>query len=316
MNARILHPVQNSVVAMDATRMLLRGLIDYAGLFPPAALPMEPAVANFHSYAKSEHAWMLGRFIVPVARIGEFEAAAGGLENANAKQVSCSGLSALLGEEVPTDVSRIREFSDRSAASRLMVTNKVESIEVKIKSAQEIDRLSKVIPAELETYFEVPLTAGISDCLAAIAGNGRRAKIRTGGETPDKFPTSENVVEFIRLCAASSVPFKATAGLHHPFRSRHRLTYQPDSPSGIMHGFLNVFLAAVFLQSGMDPGRGVELLDDRSSEAFDFEPDGVMWRGNRLDMDQISAARKDFAISFGSCSFTEPVVDLQSLRLL
>ena len=66
----------------------------------------------------------------------------------------------------------------------------------------------------------------------------------------------------------------------------------------------------------MDPGRGVELLDDQSSEAFDFEPDGVLWRGNRLDTDQISTARKDFAISFGSCSFTEPVVDLQSLRLL
>src|ERR1035437_10299861 len=70
------------------------------------------------------------------------------------------------------------------------------------------------IPAKLAVYFEVPLS-GCSECIAAMASCGRRAKIRMGGETADKFPASESVIEFIRLCVAANVPFKATAGLHH-----------------------------------------------------------------------------------------------------
>jgi hypothetical protein len=50
-----------------------------------------------------------------------------------------------------------------------------------------------------------------------------------GGETADKFPAAESVIEFIRLCGAANVAFKATAGLHHPLRSVHRLTYQPEA---------------------------------------------------------------------------------------
>ena len=153
------------------------------------------------------------------------------------------------------------------------------------------------------------------DCIMAVARCGR-AKIRTGGETADKFPASEIVVEFIRLCAASSVAFKATAGLHHPVRSLHRLTYQADSASTTMHGFLNVFLGAAFLRVGMDPRLAVELLNEQSASAFHFDPDGLLWREHRLGLDDISAARRGFAVSFGSCSFTEPVDDLRVLGLL
>jgi hypothetical protein len=106
--------------------------------------------------------------------------------------------------------------------------------------------LAGIIPTEFEAYFEFPLS-GCGDFIAAVAACGRRAKIRTGGETADKFPAAESAVEFIRLCGAANVAFKATAGLHHPLRSVHRLTYQPGSPSGMMHGFLNVFLAAALL---------------------------------------------------------------------
>jgi hypothetical protein len=112
------------------------------------------------------------------------------------------------------------------------------------------------------------------------------------------------------------VPFKATAGLHHPVRSVHRLTYQPDSPSATMHGFLNVFLAAAFLRVGMDLQLAVELMNEQLASAFHFDSDGLLWREHRLGLDDISAARRDFAISFGSCSFTEPVDDLRMLGLL
>jgi hypothetical protein len=96
----------------------------------------------------------------------------------------------------------------------------------------------------------------------------------------------------------------------------HRLTYQADSPSAIMHGFLNVFLAAAFLRGGMDDPLAVELLNEQAAAAFHFDSDGVLWREHRLGLAEISEARRNFAISFGSCSFTEPVDDLRTLGLL
>ncbi|MGC2247583.1 MAG: hypothetical protein WA609_13350, partial [Terriglobales bacterium] len=284
-----------------------------------ASLGMAAAVANYDTYLRSEYSWMLGRFIVPVARLGEFEDALGQMP---AKKTESSwSVSALPSAELASELARIREFNDRFAASTSPKKVRIESIEVRIASAEEIDRLTRLIPAGFETYFEILSTGGAAssemrDCIAAVASSGRRAKIRTGGETPDKFPAPEHIAEFIRLCAASDVAFKATAGLHHPGRSLHRLTYQADSPSGIMHGFLNVFLAASFVRSGMDTRLAVELLNEQSASSFHFDSEGVLWREHRLGLDDICAARRNFAISFGSCSFTEPVEDLRTLDVL
>ena len=308
--------VRNSADAVDAAAVLLRDLIDYAGLFPPASLAMSPSVANYDAYSRSERNWILGRFIIPVLRLGEFEEALTGLPAPTpGSEFASWRLSVLLSSDPLADVARIREFNKgltNSGSSRGAV---VESVEVKVANGDEIKRISGIVPAEIATYFEIPLS-GCGECIAAIAGCGRRAKIRTGGEVADKFPTPENVVEFLRLCAAARVPFKATAGLHHPLRSVHRLTYAPDSPSAMMHGFLNVFLGAAFLRRGLDAALAVDLLKEESPSAFCFDPDGVSWREHRLHARDLFLARRDFSISFGSCSFTEPIDDLRSLHLL
>jgi hypothetical protein len=308
--------MRNPADSVDAAGVLLRDLIDYAGLFPPASLAMAPAVANYDAYSRSEWNWILGRFIVPVARLEEFEQALAGLS------VPTQGLgfaqwrlSVLLGSDPIADIPRIHESNAQMANSSSGRRAVVEAVELKAASAEEIARLSGVIPGELATYFEVPLLS-CAECVAAVADCGRRAKIRTGGETADKFPAPASVIEFIRLCAAANVPFKATAGLHHPLRSVHRFTYQPDSPSGIMHGFINVFLAAAFLRAGMEPNLAAQLLEEQSSQAYQFDLDGVGWRRHRLSRNEIAATRRSFAISFGSCSFMEPIDDLRSLRLL
>ncbi len=321
----------SAVSATESVVVLLRNLIDYAGLFPPASLGMAPAVANYYLYSRSGFNWMLGRFIVPAARLGEFEDVLVRLPGSGAERHLRWGVSALLGTDVAADLVRIHDFNARGAAERLPNERKIESVEVRVTSPEEIERLSRIIPPELETYFEVPWSSGAMpgeatlgkgvsgaarDCVAAVASCGQRAKIRTGGETADKFPAPESVIEFIMLCAAADVPFKATAGLHHPLRSLHGFTYQPDGPSGIMHGFLNVFLAAAFVRAGMETGVAVELLKEQAAEAFSFGSDEVIWRGHRLSARDVSLARRDFAVSFGSCSFTEPIDDLRSLHLL
>src|SRR5687767_3844008 len=55
----------------DVRRALLGGLIDYAGLFPPAELPMDGAVAGYRAAASGDHAWLLDRFVCPAARLAE-----------------------------------------------------------------------------------------------------------------------------------------------------------------------------------------------------------------------------------------------------
>jgi len=316
MNLQTTQTVRKSADAVVAAAVLLRDLIDYAGLFPPASLAMAPSVADYDSYSRSEWNWILGRFIVPFAQLAEFEEAFAGLPTPTpGTGFTDWRLSVLLASDPVADVARIREFNARLASSSSGRRAVTESVEVKVASPEEVSRLSAIIPAELATYFEVPLSS-CGECIAAIADCGRRAKIRTGGETADKFPAPESVIEFIRLCAAANVPFKATAGLHHPLRSAHRFTYQADSPSGIMHGFVNVFLAAAFLRAGMETTLAVQLLDEQSVDAFHFNADGVSWRQHRLSQREIAAARQGLAVSFGSCSFTEPIDDLRSLHLL
>ena len=316
MNLQTLQTVRNSADMVDAAAVLLRDLIDYAGLFPPASLAMAPSVANYDAYLLSGWNWVLGRLIIPVARLGEFEKAFAGLPTREPGTAFTNWrLSALLGSDVTADVICIREFNARMASSSSVRKALVESVEGKVASAEEVTRLSRIIPVELAAYFEVPMSS-CSECVAAVAGCGRRAKVRTGGETADKFPAPESVIEFMWQCAAAKVPFKATAGLHHPLRSVHRFTYQPESPSGIMHGFINVFMAAAFLRAGMEAKLAVHLLEEQSAGAFHFDLDGIGWRQHRLSRQEIAAARRAFAVSFGSCSFTEPIDDLRSLHLL
>jgi hypothetical protein len=308
------HALPQSANTADAISVLLRDLIDYAGLFPPASLAMDAAVANYQTYSQSESNWMLGRFILPVARLNEFEEAFAGLPASTPSSLNWR-LSALLGADPETDIARICEFNARNGDSCSSGAAVIDSVEAKAATPAEIARLSVLIPPDLVTYFEIPL-ATCSECVAAVAACGRRAKVRTGGETPDKFPSAGALVEFMQLCAAAGVPFKATAGLHHPLRSVHRLTYQADGPSETMHGFLNVFLGAMFLQETGDPWLARQLMEEQSRQAFHFDVDGVRWRDYRIGRKEIANARKSFAISFGSCSFTEPIEDLRSLHLL
>jgi hypothetical protein len=317
MNSQTLPTAQNLAARSDAASTLLRGLIDYAGLFPPASLAMRATVANYDEYSRSEWSWILGRLIVPVGRLAEFEEAYAELPRPTKASVTQWRISALIvtGADATADVARISEFNSQLRSYDSSKRAAIESVEVRVATPEEITRLSVIIPGELETYFEIP-PSNAAECITAVAACGRRAKLRTGGETADKIPAPENVIEFMRECAALNVPFKATAGLHHPLRSIHRLTYQPDSASGVMHGFLNVFLAAAFLRLGMHGKVAAQLIEEKSASAFNFGSGGVSWGEHRLSQREIAIARDNFALSFGSCSFTEPIDDLRSLHLL
>src|SRR5215510_14530685 len=303
---------------IHSLRDLLLGLIDYAGLFPPAALDMSTATRKYAEYRESEYRWALGRFVVPVARLDEFEKAVEGiLPDGGWEGDEFWRLSALSGGDLSSDLNRIAEFNKKYATLDSPASVAIiDAIGIKAARPADIENAMKLTQAKLTPYFEIPICDDPSELIKSVAETEARAKVRTGGVTVDAFPSSFDLARLIKICAEEDVPFKATAGLHHPLRSINRLTYAPDSASAMMHGFLNVFLAAAFAQNGMDVDRLVELLEEKSPEAFKFDSGGVTWRDEMVVRGQVRNTRSLLAIAFGSCSFEEPIEDLKKIGLL
>ncbi|GIV97581.1 MAG: hypothetical protein KatS3mg057_2238 [Herpetosiphonaceae bacterium] len=299
---------------MKSVRTLLHSIIDYAGLFPPAGLAMFPAVRNYAAYLAGNAFWMLGRFILPVARLEEFETAASDLLPRNPDATPWR-LSVLAGTDLDAEIMQILAFNTRHASGSKQGMAIIDTIEIKTADVAAIHTAVERIPGTLTAYVEIPLNAEIESLIAALDEAGTRAKVRTGGLSSEMFPATDDLLHFMHACVRAEVPFKATAGLHHPLRSVHRLTYEPHSESAMMHGFLNVFLAAAFLSEGMDRNLAGELIEETSLEAFHFSNDGIAWREHWLDNEALARARQ-LAISFGSCSFQEPIDDLEALGLL
>lgn len=297
------------------TRTLLGGLVDYAGLFPPAALDMASAVRDFARFRAGADAWMLGRFIVPVSRLEELGAAAAVVRPREAHEEPWR--IAALATDVDRELPLAEAFNAHQAqGGRGAGLALVDVLEIRVASPGDIVRAASALRGTMDPYFEIPVSCDPSSLIATIATVGARAKVRTGGVTPDLFPTAAELTRFMRCCHDAGVPFKATAGLHHPLRGDYRLTYEPDSVAGPMFGFLNVFLAAAFMRHGLGDSEIHALLEERDPRAFRFEDEQVRWRGHALDLGEIAAARRDSAISFGSCSFSEPVDELRALTLL
>lgn len=298
---------------MNSIHVLLRNSIDYAGLFPPAGLGMKTAVENYAHYRNHASAWALGRFVVPAERLPELEAAA--LPHLVRSASSPWQLSALLGAEVDRDLATINHFNRRHQSGNAP-TAVVDSVELKAASIAAGEAVMSRLPHHLQAYIEIPTAGDPSGLIQAIARWGHRAKVRTGGTTPEAFPPTADLLRFLAGCVRAGVPFKATAGLHHPLRAEYRLTYEPTSSLALMFGFLNLFLATALLQAGVDQLSVHRVLEERSLAAFQLGDDMIGWRGHRLSLADLQRTREQGLVSFGSCSFTEPLQELQELQLL
>lgn len=290
----------------------LAALVDYAGLFPPAALPVREVVERFGRYAESDERWMLGRLIVPLVGLDALDAVA---ESRLAPGVAWN-LSVLVAGDAALDgvIARLRAFDDRHRARNISV----RSVELAPASIDDVARFAAIGAPHLERYVEVPLGADTGRWLDAVARAGCFAKIRTGGLTADRFPAVADVATFIRDTVSRDLPFKATAGLHHPLRNTYPLTYERDSQSGRMHGFINLLLAAALARR--DPGVEGEtiarLLDASDPDAFAVMTNALAWRDVVLTTADLADARHRTIRSVGSCSFEEPVSDLRALGWL
>jgi len=309
---------------------LMKSLIDYAGLFPPASLDMAPTVERYARALRGERRDMLGRLLCPAGRLDELTEHAqtlmtGTFATSGYREMADTGepwrISAIVPhndtEPIDASLERIRAFNHRHEAedSGLAV---VDAIETPVREVGEIDALLDVVPEQLAVAVEIP---GATDpavdqrgFIAALAGTGAAAKIRCGGVRQDAFPSGERIAGFLLACRTAGVAFKATAGLHHALPGEYPLTYEPNAPLGTMHGYANLFVAAVLVGArAIDEADVPALLADRDASGFTISDDRLGWRGQTVDVATVCEQRSRFALGYGSCSFDEPVGELDRL---
>jgi hypothetical protein len=157
---------------------------------------------------------------------------------------------------------------------------------------QEEARALAVVESGTERQDDAVYLEGVP--LDEVAARGLRAKIRCGGE---RVPTVEELAEFLRGCRDRGLVFKATAGLHH--------AYPTEAGE---HGFLNLLAAAVF-------GDEEEALRERAP-AFALDDESFRWRDREASPARLADVRAALFHSIGTCSFFEPVEELEGLGIV
>ena len=291
---------------ISAVRTLLESIIDYAGLFPPAKLNLPQALQNYANAKVSKHGWILGRFLIPLPRLQEFE------ELALVKSLNMKWrLGVIVTNDPTSQVDEIKRFNDTWSEKAT-----IESIEISGLELSEIGPVTHNLNKEVETFFEVSPKSNIEAYLKTITDVGAFAKIRTGGITANAFPDKFTLYQFMMSCTRAQLPFKATAGLHHALTGHYPLTYQPDSAQALMYGFLNVLMSALLINLGkIGLSDADKVLSESSLDAFKFASNKLQWKDLSISHSEITKARQLFR-AFGSCSFEEPIVDLKALRIL
>jgi hypothetical protein len=295
---------------------LLDRSIDYAGMFPPCSLALEPALQNQASYVRSPEAWMLNTFVLPIEQFDTAKQFLSEFDPSHPLRV------AALGPKTANAEPFLDAVEDADAAIRWLSSNVdlVAISHLEMFLPHDVDSAllqeAKSIIGDLPVFWEAPPErAEKTIALLAEHNSDEDAptfgyKLRTGGVTPEALPTSAQIARALVVPATHQVPIKFTAGLHHPLR-QYRQEVQTK-----MHGFLNVLGAAILAaEYKWDEKQTVAMLEDETPQSFSFDEEFFAWREWKIDMKRLDNRRK-FVTSFGSCSFDEPREDLRALGLL
>lgn len=309
----------------SAKRALLERLIDDAGLFPPAELPMRLALRAHLRHRESAYWWVGGRFVVPASRLDELAAARDAAQPLELSVILDAAASGAKGDTLRADLHRIERLAGTAGVT-------IGSLELRVPGdgldqaglVRAIAEIAQRWPSEpvsfwYETTYDGGWTAAPDTALATLAAARGTApanltvgaKVRCGGQAAGATPSVDDLAAFVVAAHAHGVPWKATAGLHHPVRGSHGVD------GGVVpHGFLNVFVAGVALHAGaLEPAHVAEVIAEQDPRAFVVDPAHVAWRSVRVEAQQVGAARER-CVAFGSCSFAEPVNDLRELGIL
>ncbi len=312
-------------------RALLSGLFDYAGLFPPAALSLDDALSEWRRHRESAARWMLGAFVLPVRLLPDLAERLEPHESVPLSLLPTGGPdTGLWLDALHADLRSIQAFLQAapdcvasSFEARMPLDAQGDHAPAFLtRTARllrdfESDRTTVYLEPgwSAEAIDDLPRTLqSIAEHNAQEGGSVFAAKLRMGGVTADAFPSPDSIAAALVAIRDAGVPFKCTAGLHHPVRAYH------DSVQTEMHGFLNVFAAWTFAHAlDADADHLARVLATTDADAFRVSEQGIAWcagEGASLHAspDQIRLARR-WGQGIGSCSFDEPVADLSTLGI-
>jgi hypothetical protein len=290
--------------ATDTRRALLGRLIDHAALFPPASMSMADAAAEDRRARESPYAWMLARFVCPASKLEALRAEMG-WEEAPGLSVVLDGAGAAHGAD--GWVERVHKDAAGVAAA-VAGGAPVEAVELRLPEALPgpaiVLEARRALP--WEAYLELVLDERWRDAapkvIGAVAAVGGRIKLRCGGAS---VPTLEQVALVVAACRDAGCVFKATAGLHHPIRTEAE------------HGFLNLLAAATFAHAHAATRAELErVLGEDDPGAFSISDSGIAVGDLAAAAAEVATARARLFSGYGSCSWREPVEDLQALGIL
>ena len=299
-------------------RALLEHSIDYAGLFPPANLPLGPALQNQSAYVRDPDAWLLGAFVLPIGKFAEASTSLAGFDVEHRLSVSALGPKTEHASEFLTALhaaaGAIGGFNQEHGAYA-----GISQLEMALPTqpgATVKEATQALADVQVPTFWEAPpdeaerTIALLAEHRAATATDLFGFKLRTGGVISSAFPSEVQIARALVAAIEHRVPIKFTAGLHHPVRQFHA------SVQTRMHGFLNVFGAGVLAaEHRWDVQQTARMLEDEKAASFTFDDDCFAWNEWKIATARI-AEHRQLVTSFGSCSFDEPRDDLRSLSLL
>ena len=330
----------------ESLRTFMHGLIDYAGLFPPANLPLNEAIDDYIKHLNGENSWMLGRFIIPVSKLNELDQFVSLFDEIGPLELAVLGSGGNSNDEylskIGNDMVKISDYQNRHSGKV-----RIEVYECKLPSNSPSKKTMKMATDLLNQnkllhYHEFPELPDVGinystdedesswdeeilpvvSMIAELEGAG--IKLRCGGIVKEAFPSVEQIAAMIQTCALIDIPMKCTAGLHHPIR------HFAEEYDAYMHGFINAFGAGIFTSNFPNPENSQErfrmfillshLIGEQVADNFDFGDKGMIWKMGddrdsifEFDNDRIRNCRGKNMISYGSCSFQEPIDDLKQL---
>jgi hypothetical protein len=308
--------MSTQLVSMSpAISRLLSKSIDYAGLFPPASLPMSEAIEKFKQYLNGRESWIVSSIVLPIDRLTEI---VGSFDNVPCRLTAIPRRTEdphLWLGRLEEDCSHLRSF----LAAHPQVA--FQALEIPLPkpggTSEMAKRVEELVPLLNEHRVFLELPPGDSsfreELDAAIAALERHRlslwgiKLRMGGTVPDAFPSVALVADVLATVRDHQVPVKFTAGLHHPLR------HWNNDLGAHMHGFINVLLAAMFAHACRLPPKNIEtILADERSKDFVFDGNVARWLDLPIRTEQIEDLRR-LIVGFGSCSVDEPLADLRAL---
>lgn len=319
---------------MQSLNIFMQGLLDYAGLFPPANLPLQVSLKNFSEYYDHQQTNWLGKYILPVNKVDETIS----ILNEHplfSKLKNKANFSLIISNSetindyskiLEKDITLIKKLTNQfeqtitldsiefAPPKEVFTTNNtkliIDTLNILLEKFSYLDKINQF-------YCEVRVLENLHEYIQTISNFNQKIsnkiaiKLRTGGVTPAQIPPSIDIAKAIRVCAEQKIPIKATAGLHVPVPN--------DNPhvGARLHGFLNIFSCLLLCYDDLMSIENMEnIISNYSYRDFKFTDSGLHVGNRYISNQKMTELRKSFIKSFGTCSFIEPIDHLKENHIL